>query len=138
MSNKDELLALLSGISLLEDDLDRLNNDLSTVRRDVTSIEKVIKAAFSEEESVDAGRSDVEVDAVVKNEDQSDNVISVLDVIRELETEEGPAHVDTIVTRAAQHGFDKNTVEAEIARLESDVWIYEPARSSGVYRTTIR
>ncbi len=138
MSHKDEIPALLSAISLLKDDLGKLNNDLNRVRQDITSIEKVTKAMLSEGGRADPDRSDVKVGVALKTEDQTDRVKNVLDIIRELETEEGPVHTDMIVERASEHGFDKNTAEAEIARLDSEAWIYESARSSGVYRTTMR
>ncbi len=138
MSNQDELLTLLEGISRLKDEHDKLNNDLSNVRREVAKVEKAIKAILNEGGRPDAGASDFEVTVVAKSKDETERKKSVLEIIRELETEEGPAHVDTIAERASELGIDKHTVEAEIERLDSEAWIYEPARRAGVYRTTMR
>ncbi len=58
----------------------------------------------------------------------------VLDIIRELEQEEGAANLDKIVQRAADVAIRQGTVNREIGRLLNAGAIYEPVNGSGNYR----
>jgi len=84
----------------------------------------------------ETGRRDFDVIAVGKSKSQQERIKSIRDIVRELEREAGSAHIDKIVERASKLGFDKDKVEAEIARLVQEATIYEPVRYSGSYRLT--
>lgn len=84
----------------------------------------------------ETGKRDVDGLITGKSKSQQDRIKSIRDIMRELEQEVGTAPLDKIVERASKFGFDKDKVEADIARLSQDGAIIEPVRHSGNYRLT--
>ncbi len=87
MHGTDELYALLKEINALKQEIQRL--------------EKRVYAAIARRET----------------EGQQDLTHAIASIINRLENEKGYAPIDTIVARAVKAGFDKDEVDAEIARL---------------------
>jgi DNA replicative helicase MCM subunit Mcm2 (Cdc46/Mcm family) len=103
-------------------------------------LRKEVKAIFDELEEakwvsdLDEGKRDFDVIAVGKSKSQQERIKSVRDIIRELERENGSAHIDNIIERAGKLGYEKDAVEAELARLVQEAAIWEPVRYSRNYR----
>ncbi|MGZ4904298.1 MAG: minichromosome maintenance protein MCM [Halobacteriota archaeon] len=106
---------------------------LEDAQRVVTIVEACLKEVGVDPET---GKRDFDFLAVGKSRSQQERIKSIRDIIRELEREAGSAHIDKIVERASEAGFDKDKVEVEIARLIQDNAIYEPVRYSKSYRLT--
>ncbi|MGZ4937954.1 MAG: minichromosome maintenance protein MCM [Halobacteriota archaeon] len=113
----------------------RLNTwiTLDDAQKVIAIVESCLKEVGVDPET---GKRDFDVIAVGKSKSQQERIKSIRDIIRELEREAGSAHIDTIVERASKLGFDKDKVEAEIARLVQEAAIFEPVRYSGNYRLT--
>ena len=90
---------------------------LDDAKRVIQIVEACLKEVGVDPET---GKRDFDVIAVGKSKSQQERIKSIRDIIRELEREAGSAHIDTIVERASKLGFEKDKVEAEIARLVQD------------------
>jgi replicative DNA helicase Mcm len=106
---------------------------LEDAKRVIQIVEACLKEVGVDPET---GKRDFDVIAVGKSKSQQERIKSIRDIIRELEREAGSAHIDTIVERASKLGFEKDKVEAEIARLVQEAAIFEPVRYSRNYRLT--
>ena len=106
---------------------------LDDAKRVIQIVEACLKEVGVDPET---GKRDFDVIAVGKSKSQQERIKSIRDIIRELEREAGSAHIDTIVERASKLGFEKDKVEAEIARLVQEAAIFEPVRYSRNYRLT--
>jgi len=106
---------------------------LDDAKRVIQIVEACLKEVGVDPET---GRRDFDVIAVGKSKSQQERIKNIRDIIKELEREAGSAAIDRIIERAAKLGFDKDKVEAEIARLAQDGAIIEPVRYSGNYRLT--
>jgi replicative DNA helicase Mcm len=106
---------------------------LEDAKRVIVIVEACLKEVGVDPET---GKRDFDVIAVGKSKSQQERIKNIRDIIRELEREAGSAHIDTIVERASKLGFEKDKVEAEIARLVQEATIFEPVRYSRNYRLT--
>lgn len=79
---------------------------------------------------------DWDVISVGKSKTEQRRIKGIISVVKELERENGSASYDSVVERAAKLGFDKDKVDAEIARLVGEAKLFEPVRYSQNYRTT--
>ncbi len=125
-------------------DIDKLNALLGEARaakKAINQIEKQLKAmltesggeVYTEYTDSETEKNDFNVIAAKKTAGQQ-RANTVVDIIRELEREEGAANFDKIVARAADAGIRQDAVNKEIGRLLSEGDIYEPVRGSGNYR----
>ncbi len=132
----------MSGI----DKLNALLEETRTAKKAINQIEKQLKAMLTESEDdayteyADSETGTRDIDALAKwlaeetEARQQERTKSVLQIIRELEREEGAAPFDKIVERAADAGFKQDEVYKEIAWLLNQGEIFEPAHGSGNYR----
>ena len=100
---------------------------LDDAKRVIQIVEACLKEVGVDPET---GKRDFDVIAVGKSKSQQERIKSIRDIIRELEREAGSAHIDTIVERASKLGFEKDKVEAEIARLVQEAAIFEPVSTA--------
>ncbi len=125
-------------------DVDRLNallQETRTVKKVIDQIEKQLAAmltesggeVYTEYADSEAEKPDLEDIASGESERQRHAKV-VLDILRELEREEGAASFDKIVKRAADAAIRQDTVYREIGRLLNEGAIYEPVQGSGKYR----
>ncbi len=89
--------------------------------------------AYTENRDSDIGKQDL-VDVASGTSARRRRAEVVIDIIRELEQEDGAANLDKIVQRAADVAIRQETINTEIARLLNEEAIYEPVKGSGNYR----
>ncbi len=129
---RDELNALLDYLQAAKR---LLNQTEKRVNRIITTTEG---EAFTETEGSETAAEDFDVIAVGRNPGLAERSKTVIDVIRELEREEGEANGAKIVERAADAGFSEDEVNEEIDRLIQMAEIYEPVLESRSYLTILR
>ncbi len=131
---------------ITKDELNALLEEIHTAKKWLNRTEKRVKTILTETESeTHTGTEDSEpapldfdVIAFGRNPHLEARTKTVIDIIRELEREEGAANIDKIVERATDAEFSEDDVNKEIARLVQMAEIYEPVDKSGNYLTVLR
>jgi replicative DNA helicase Mcm len=113
----------------------RLSEEIT--RDDADRVVRIMESCLSKV-GVDpeTGVRDFDVISVGKSKTQQERYKNLRDIIKALEKEEGSAHIDKIMEKAVEAGFDKDKTEAEIAKLVQGNIIFEPVRYSHKYRLT--
>ncbi len=122
-------------------DIDELNTLLREVRRAKKAIDQIERRlttmltesrdeAYTENRDSDIRKQDV-VEIASGASARRRHAKVVVDIIRELEREDGAANLDKIVQRAADVAIRQETANREIARLLNEGAIYEPVKRSG-------
>ncbi len=133
---KDELNALLENIRAVKKWFNETEKRVEMILTKIEGIETEGEG-FIETEDPDAAR-----DTDVTEPEHAPPSVArkriVIDVIRELEKEEGEANIDKIVERTAKAGLNEDDVNKEIAWLIQIAEIYESTDNPGNYLTVLR
>ncbi len=127
MADIDELNALLREVRTAKKAIDQIERRLTTMLTESRD------EAYIENRDSDIRKQDV-VDIASGASARRRRAKAVIDIIHELEREDGAANLDKIVQRAADVAIRQETVNREIARLLNEGAIYVPAKGSGNFR----
>ncbi len=127
--------------------------EVQITKKRINQTEKRVKTVFTEPQVTETKREtpveaesrdrktaapDLDIIAFGRAAPLTTRTKTVLDIVYELEREEGEASIDKIMERSTKAGFNKDEVRKEIDRLTQTMEIYETIRGSGNYLTAVR